>query len=105
MGERFFPHDAVGLERSAPLKGDHAGAQSIVEDIPILGRNGTAVQIAQALPDPFHVLAARAGLDRELTQRGSLPENDEGPVPISVYGAQRQGEASPAEIERDRVVV
>src|SRR5215470_15369337 len=105
MSERLFPHDAVRLERPAPLKGDHASAQLIVEDIPILGSNGIPIQIAQTLPDPFHVLAPRARLDRELAQRGALPEDDEWPVPVSIHRAQRQREASSAEIECDRAVV
>src|SRR5262245_3869287 len=105
MSKRFFPYDSVGLERPAALKGDDAGAQPIVEDVPVLDHNGTPVQIAQALPDPFHVLAARAGLDRELAQRGAPPQDNEWPVPVLVHRAERQGEASPAEIERDRVVI
>src|SRR5262249_10573766 len=80
MRERLFPHDAVRLEGSTPLKGDHAGAQSIVEDIPILGRDRIPIQVAQTFPDPFHVLAPRARLDGELAERGPLPEDHEWPV-------------------------
>src|SRR5204862_8283197 len=93
--ERLLADDAVGLERSASLKGDDASAEPVVEDVVVLGCDRSPVQIAQTLPHPFHVLAARAWLDRERAKRRSLPEDDERAIPVSVHRDQRQGVASP----------
>src|SRR5881397_3063998 len=100
MGEGLLADDAVGLQRSAALERDHASAELVVEDIAVLHRDGHAVELAEPLPDPLHVLAACPGVDGERAERRPFPEEDERPVPVAVHLAERKGVAPATEVER-----
>ncbi len=94
MGEGLLADDAVGLERSAALEGNHARAELGIEHIGVLVPNRGAVEVAEPLPHPLHVLAARAGCnDGPRAERRSLPEDDERPPPVAIDLAEREGVA------------
>src|SRR5215207_7747973 len=52
MHQRLLADDPVGDERSGALKRHHAGAQMLVEDIPMPIHHGGAIHLAESLTDP-----------------------------------------------------
>src|SRR5438445_13432944 len=103
MGEGLLADDAVGLQRSAALEGDHASSELVVEDIAVLRRDGLAVELAQPLPDPLHVLAACPGVAGERAERRPFPEEDERAVPVAVHPAAPKGVGRATEAVRARM--
>src|SRR5574337_2102019 len=77
MDQRLLSDDPVGHERPTTLKGDHPGAEVVVEDLAIPFSSGNAVELGELLSHPRHVLAARAQPDGNRDQLGRLPEENE----------------------------
>src|SRR5574337_146771 len=99
IDQRLLSDDPVGHERPTTLKGDHPGAEVVVEELAIPFSSGNAVELGELLSHPLHVLAARAQPDGNRDQLGRLPEENERTIPVEVGLAQRENVPPPPEVE------